>query len=619
VNARTAVIIATLAVGCGQPRVFPCDTDTQCVLDHVPGRCEVTGFCSFPDIGCASGSRFGEHAPVDIAGTCVEQPSNDRCEMALPLATAAIVTGELRGGDVSGLLTCSPLVDADVFYAVTLDDCSDVSVHAEAATGNLAVGLVSTCTGVVGCQDAFQTAAGETLQLYGVPAGDYQIAVGGVDYDADFALSMAVADPPANDTCANALDLDALTGPVPTQSFARTHDDVACDTRTGGRDVFYKLSLAKNSVIDVAVNPPSADFAISLRDGCDVERACSVVTGPTTRFHDVPAGEHELAIDGPADGTCGRFDVAVTTKEVVDNNRCEHAALLTLGTPVIADLDHATGEYTGSCGGSGDDVVYEFELTHRSHVLVDATARTGGFRPVIYVRAAQAPDPACETAAEVSSDQGGVCGLIPPQPESSTPVIACDAAVTSHAQLDLEELPAGHYQVFVDSEDGNGTLDLLVQVARPIGDDINSPAPLGGVECFDIGGCCDITSTVSASPSSYAGCGIPAGRPGVFRSIEIPPGYGLTGRATIYSPTPVQAIARDDCSGAVVTYCGSTPTAFGNLWLTFAPGVAGTLNPDNTGGLQSCHITFGVFAADNDLMADQLDLRFVAKNVIAPP
>lgn len=56
----------------GCHRVFPCDDDAQCRLDGVPGTCEAVGHCSFPDEDCDSGRRFGEHAPRDMAGVCVE-------------------------------------------------------------------------------------------------------------------------------------------------------------------------------------------------------------------------------------------------------------------------------------------------------------------------------------------------------------------------------------------------------------------------------------------------------------------------------------------------------------------------------------------------------------------
>lgn len=67
---RPALLLtALLASGCGAA-TFACDGDASC---GEGGRCEANGYCSFVDDGCASGRRFGEHAPASIAGACVEQ------------------------------------------------------------------------------------------------------------------------------------------------------------------------------------------------------------------------------------------------------------------------------------------------------------------------------------------------------------------------------------------------------------------------------------------------------------------------------------------------------------------------------------------------------------------
>jgi Concanavalin A-like lectin/glucanases superfamily len=49
---------------------FACQDDSQC--DAVGGgQCELTGYCSFPDMACASGRRYGELATSGLAGECV--------------------------------------------------------------------------------------------------------------------------------------------------------------------------------------------------------------------------------------------------------------------------------------------------------------------------------------------------------------------------------------------------------------------------------------------------------------------------------------------------------------------------------------------------------------------
>lgn len=58
------------APACGEPS-YRCEDSVQCVdADGIAGLCEPQGFCSFPDLSCASGRRFAEHAGAEST-TCV--------------------------------------------------------------------------------------------------------------------------------------------------------------------------------------------------------------------------------------------------------------------------------------------------------------------------------------------------------------------------------------------------------------------------------------------------------------------------------------------------------------------------------------------------------------------
>jgi cysteine-rich repeat protein len=63
-------IVVGLAASCGDA-AFVCVQDSDCARGDVAGMCEASGFCSFPDDGCASGSRYGSHASTELAGECV--------------------------------------------------------------------------------------------------------------------------------------------------------------------------------------------------------------------------------------------------------------------------------------------------------------------------------------------------------------------------------------------------------------------------------------------------------------------------------------------------------------------------------------------------------------------
>ena len=81
-----------MTVACGGTGVFACTDASEC---GVSGTCEPNGYCSFPDAACASGSRYGAHAPSGIADVCVEPLGEKRSRLRLE--------GRISGADV-GLL-----------------------------------------------------------------------------------------------------------------------------------------------------------------------------------------------------------------------------------------------------------------------------------------------------------------------------------------------------------------------------------------------------------------------------------------------------------------------------------------------------------------------------------
>ena len=62
--------IVALAAAC-QSGGFQCEDDSECTVQGVAGFCEGNGVCAFPDEECASGRRYGQQAPAELAGICV--------------------------------------------------------------------------------------------------------------------------------------------------------------------------------------------------------------------------------------------------------------------------------------------------------------------------------------------------------------------------------------------------------------------------------------------------------------------------------------------------------------------------------------------------------------------
>ncbi len=63
--------LVALAAAC-QSNSFSCGDDSECTVQGVAGVCEDNGVCSFPDEECASGRRYGQQAPAELAGVCVQ-------------------------------------------------------------------------------------------------------------------------------------------------------------------------------------------------------------------------------------------------------------------------------------------------------------------------------------------------------------------------------------------------------------------------------------------------------------------------------------------------------------------------------------------------------------------
>lgn len=72
---RTAIaglmLVGCIAAAC-KLGGFACADDGDCAGRGDGATCEATGWCSFPDEDCASGSRYGTHAGDGLGGTCVE-------------------------------------------------------------------------------------------------------------------------------------------------------------------------------------------------------------------------------------------------------------------------------------------------------------------------------------------------------------------------------------------------------------------------------------------------------------------------------------------------------------------------------------------------------------------
>lgn len=70
VAAFAAVAVLVVSSACGSS-LFVCSSSDECAGAGADGVCEAEGWCSFPDVGCPSGRRFGDLAGDGLAGACV--------------------------------------------------------------------------------------------------------------------------------------------------------------------------------------------------------------------------------------------------------------------------------------------------------------------------------------------------------------------------------------------------------------------------------------------------------------------------------------------------------------------------------------------------------------------
>lgn len=106
---RAAMLLAFVAGCVDVANIYTCDTDADCVLEGVQGRCEPTAHCSFADATCGGqGFRYHEYAG-ESADACIvsgEQPSE-------------VDAFDLAGEDDSTRTSCGDEGARDAYIEIT--------------------------------------------------------------------------------------------------------------------------------------------------------------------------------------------------------------------------------------------------------------------------------------------------------------------------------------------------------------------------------------------------------------------------------------------------------------------------------------------------------------------
>lgn len=121
-----------MAAGCS-PNTFACLDDESCAGGPPGGRCEASGFCSFPDDACESGYRYGEFAGTTLANECVGTAEG---------------TGSSSGGGVSTDPTLDPstTTDASTTSPTSADESTTTTTDASTTSDAVTVGPPTSTT-----------------------------------------------------------------------------------------------------------------------------------------------------------------------------------------------------------------------------------------------------------------------------------------------------------------------------------------------------------------------------------------------------------------------------------------------------------------------------------------
>jgi hypothetical protein len=366
-------------------------------------------------------------------------------QLQLPVAAVNITSVQVIIRDAAG--SCNG-ADAQggaelVRQTVTLGETAHIEVSAGSRVVS-AIALDGTAAVARGCQVVTVTAGNTTpvsIQLAEYPPG-VDGAPDGPIFDAP---PIPDGQAPGEDDCDTPGTI-ALGGTA-THSAALSNDEIvpSCGV-AGGGDVFYLLTLAQPSNVDITVGDTTGSHAVAVYSGtCGAlaELACANAADPDV-LTDVPlpAGTYYVVVDETTAGSGGTFTLMVTATPVPALEDCANPGVLALAGTGGGNYGGAVDNTAGSCGGSGGgDQVSQLTVPDAQYVRVNANG-SGSF--ATYVR-------------DVCND---------PTSEVGTPI--CDG--TSPGQIDLG-LVQGDYFVWVDrTGGGNSAYTLSSTVLAPPND-----------------------------------------------------------------------------------------------------------------------------------------------------
>jgi len=278
-----AIALLGVAVGAApscSTENYGCSADDNCQLDSVEGWCEGSGFCSFPDLDCASGREYGDLAGDGLAGTCVpeagtddgsgggsassgatepsapnDSESGDSDTGDTPTACAQEVSDDFEDGVLDSVWGRFGLTEAQALWVDETDGAMTVSLPPD-ADGYAGITLASVI-------DLTEASIQLEVETGPNPASALIVAVGSLDGDSQLNIYL--------------YESDAAVVYVP--------DD-------GAREVeiladFLPLSVAETPWVELVYTGAPADSTLTVRASPD-----------GNVFTDVASVEHVVPLDG---------------------------------------------------------------------------------------------------------------------------------------------------------------------------------------------------------------------------------------------------------------------------------------------------------------------------------
>ncbi|MGE0787133.1 MAG: putative metal-binding motif-containing protein [Sandaracinaceae bacterium] len=310
----------------------------------------------------------------------------------------------------SGMQSCTASCTLGLCVAATetCNDCDDTG------DGLIDEGLTCRRGTTSGCTTACMTAGTRTCNAtcsgYSACVAAAEVCGNACDDDGN-----GVADdgcPPPNDACSGALTLSGATGTRSDPFDGSTATVTDCAT-SGGRDIWYRLTVPTRSVLYLDTFGSTFDTKISIRTACGgsvvqcEDDDCGLLQEQLVR--DVAAGTYYIAVHAYSAGTTSGT-VSLRWQLLTAGN----------GTATRFTTNGAYGGTTagasvtsGTCGGTGPENLHYFTMCPSlSRTVTATTCSAASYDTVLYLRGGGDAAIACndDTCGLQSTITGAVTG-----------------------------------------------------------------------------------------------------------------------------------------------------------------------------------------------------------------